>query len=72
MKQGAGRLIRTEADQGLLVVCDPRLVTMPYGRRLRSAIPPMAVVETRDQAMQWLQALAAKRGASPPSSSGGV
>ena len=34
LKQGAGRLIRSETDRGLLVVCDPRMATMSYGRRL--------------------------------------
>ena len=34
LKQGAGRLIRSETDRGLLVVCDPRMATMGYGRRL--------------------------------------
>ncbi|MBN9411557.1 MAG: ATP-dependent DNA helicase [Burkholderiales bacterium] len=41
LKQGAGRLIRRETDAGILVVCDPRLVTMSYGRRLIAALPPM-------------------------------
>jgi ATP-dependent DNA helicase DinG len=41
LKQGAGRLIRRESDQGLLVVCDTRLVQMGYGRRLLAALPPM-------------------------------
>jgi len=41
LKQGAGRLIRRETDQGLLVVCDTRLVQMGYGRRLLAALPPM-------------------------------
>jgi ATP-dependent DNA helicase DinG len=41
LKQGAGRLIRRETDRGLLVVCDTRLVSMGYGRRLLAALPPM-------------------------------
>ena len=41
LKQGAGRLIRRETDQGVLVVCDSRLVSMGYGRRLMKALPPM-------------------------------
>ncbi|MDB5741703.1 MAG: helicase c2 [Polaromonas sp.] len=41
LKQGAGRLIRRETDQGVLVVCDNRLVSMGYGRRLLKALPPM-------------------------------
>ena len=41
LKQGAGRLIRSESDRGLLVVCDPRMRQMNYGARLRAALPPM-------------------------------
>jgi ATP-dependent DNA helicase DinG len=41
LKQGAGRLIRTETDQGILVVCDSRLSSMSYGRRLVKGLPPM-------------------------------
>ena len=41
LKQGAGRLIRRESDRGILLVCDTRLVTMGYGRRLLAALPPM-------------------------------
>lgn len=41
LKQGAGRLIRSETDQGVLVVCDTRLATMSYGRRLVRGLPQM-------------------------------
>jgi ATP-dependent DNA helicase DinG len=41
LKQGAGRLIRRETDHGVLVVCDTRLVSMGYGKRLLRALPPM-------------------------------
>ncbi len=41
MKQGAGRLIRDESDRGVLMVCDPRLVNKPYGRRVWQSLPPM-------------------------------
>jgi ATP-dependent DNA helicase DinG len=40
LKQGAGRLIRDEADRGTLMICDPRLVEKPYGRRIWRALPP--------------------------------
>ena len=60
LKQGAGRLIRTETDRGLLVVCDPRMRTMPYGRRLRAALPPMGVLDDEAQALAWLAELAAR------------
>ena len=40
LKQGAGRLIRDETDRGALVICDPRLVDKPYGKRIWRALPP--------------------------------
>ena len=43
LKQGAGRLIRDEADRGVLMLCDPRLVSKPYGRRILQSLPPMAL-----------------------------
>ncbi len=49
LKQGAGRLIRDENDQGVLVICDPRLLTKPYGRKIWRSLPPMR--RTRDPAV---------------------
>lgn len=48
LKQGAGRLIRTESDWGVLMVGDVRLVDRPYGKRLWRGLPPFA--RTRDLA----------------------
>jgi ATP-dependent DNA helicase DinG len=44
LKQGAGRLIRSETDRGILVVCDTRLSTMSYGRRLVRGLPAMRLL----------------------------
>lgn len=41
LKQGAGRLIRDESDRGVLMICDPRLISKPYGRRIWQSMPPM-------------------------------
>jgi len=41
VKQGAGRLIRDESDTGVLMICDPRLLSKPYGRRVWQSLPPM-------------------------------
>ena len=57
LKQGAGRLIRSETDRGLLVVCDPRMAVMSYGRRLRDALPPMTSVASEADALAWLAEL---------------
>ena len=58
LKQGAGRLIRSESDRGLLVVCDPRMASMGYGRRLFAALPPMTRVDSESEAIEWLGSLA--------------
>jgi ATP-dependent DNA helicase DinG len=44
LKQGAGRLIRDETDRGVLMLCDPRLYSRPYGRTVRASLPPMKPV----------------------------
>ena len=41
LKQGAGRLIRDETDRGVLMICDPRLISKGYGRRIWQSLPPM-------------------------------
>jgi ATP-dependent DNA helicase DinG len=48
LKQGAGRLIRDETDRGVLMICDPRLISKPYGRRIWQSLPPFT--RTRDAA----------------------
>ena len=40
LKQGAGRLIRDENDRGVLMICDSRLISKPYGRRIWQSLPP--------------------------------
>jgi ATP-dependent DNA helicase DinG len=55
LKQGAGRLIRRETDRGALVICDNRLVSTAYGRRLLATLPPMRRIE---QLPELIQALA--------------
>jgi ATP-dependent DNA helicase DinG len=59
LKQGAGRLIRSETDLGLLVITDPRLRQMPYGRKLRAALPAMGTLDTEADALAWLDTIAA-------------
>jgi ATP-dependent DNA helicase DinG len=40
LAQGAGRLLRTTDDKGMVAVLDPRLVTARYGGFLRASLPP--------------------------------
>ena len=58
LKQGAGRLIRTVTDTGLLVICDSRLHTARYGARLLDALPPMRRLSDGAQALEFLRQLA--------------
>lgn len=57
LKQGAGRLIRRETDQGILVVCDGRLASMSYGKRLMKALPPMRWLASEQELMARLEQL---------------
>ncbi len=39
LKQGFGRLIRTQRDTGMVVILDPRVRTKPYGRMFLASLP---------------------------------
>jgi ATP-dependent DNA helicase DinG len=41
LKQGAGRLIRDETDRGVFMLCDPRVYSKSYGKRVLQSLPPM-------------------------------
>ncbi len=57
LAQGAGRLIRTTSDRGVVAVLDPRLVTARYGGFLRASLPPMWSTTDRGVVLQALQRL---------------
>ena len=42
LKQGMGRLIRDSGDRGVLMLCDPRLISKGYGKIFLASLPPMA------------------------------
>jgi ATP-dependent DNA helicase DinG len=44
LKQGFGRLIRSQSDHGAVLVLDPRLVRKSYGRYLLESLPPAPLV----------------------------
>jgi ATP-dependent DNA helicase DinG len=71
LKQGAGRLIRSEDDYGAVVICDPRLLGRSYGRVFFQALPPMTVTQDEDDIRRFLRRHAprsagAARGATAP------
>ncbi len=53
LKQGAGRLIRDETDRGVLMICDPRLISKPYGRRIWQSLPPMKRTRVEAEAVTF-------------------
>jgi ATP-dependent DNA helicase DinG len=55
LKQGAGRLIRTETDWGVLMVGDTRLVDKPYGKQLWRGLPPFARTRDVEEAVAFYQ-----------------
>lgn len=57
LKQGAGRLIRSETDRGVLMICDTRLIDKPYGRRIWQSLPPMKRTRVENEVIQFLEAL---------------
>jgi len=61
LKQGAGRLIRDESDRGLLMICDPRLISKPYGRRIWQSLPPFRRTRRLDEAVGFFDTLASER-----------
>lgn len=54
LKQGAGRLIRSEQDRGVLMVGDTRLVEKPYGRLLWRGLPPFARTREAGPAIDFM------------------
>jgi ATP-dependent DNA helicase DinG len=47
LRQGFGRLIRTQRDQGMVVILDPRVHTKPYGRVFLDSLPDCEVIRER-------------------------
>lgn len=45
LKQGVGRLIRTQEDTGMVAILDPRLTRKFYGRRVIQSLPPMRITQ---------------------------
>lgn len=57
LAQGAGRLIRTTEDRGVVAVLDSRLATARYGGFLRASLPPMWSTTDKDVVLQALRRL---------------
>ena len=58
LKQGAGRLVRSENDAGVLLIGDVRLVEKGYGKRLWQGLPDFYRSRNPEDALQFLRYLA--------------
>ncbi len=61
LKQGAGRLIRDEGDRGVLMICDPRLISKPYGKRIWQSLPPFKRTRDTAEVVEFFKNLPAKQ-----------
>ncbi len=70
LAQGAGRLIRTESDRGVVVLTDRRVLQRSYGPMLLAAMPPMRWLASEPELLAELDALAGARQVTRPSTTG--
>lgn len=54
LKQGSGRLIRGETDHGLLILCDPRFRSKPYGRILLKSLPEIPQIGSQNEVIGFM------------------
>lgn len=57
LKQGVGRLLRGQADQGGVMLCDPRIQSKPYGRAVLESLPPIPQTHELEAFCQFLKSL---------------
>ena len=57
LKQGAGRLIRDELDKGVLMICDQRIVSKPYGKKFWRSLPDFKRTREQDDVIDFLKHL---------------
>ena len=57
LRQGFGRLVRSETDRGLFVLGDTRVKTRAYGRRVRASLPDMDWLDSADEAVRAVGSL---------------
>jgi ATP-dependent DNA helicase DinG len=55
LRQGVGRLIRSQSDVGVAVILDRRIADKPYGRRFIKSLPPMLTTRNLDNIARFLE-----------------
>ncbi|MFC1664868.1 ATP-dependent DNA helicase [Pseudomonadota bacterium] len=57
LNQGVGRLIRDNDDWGVMMICDPRLLTKGYGKVFINSLPPMKRTQKLNEVTAFLQSI---------------
>lgn len=57
LRQGFGRLIRTKSDYGIVVLCDPRVLTKDYGRRIQESLPSAPILRDLEEALEFVETM---------------
>ena len=57
LRQGAGRLIRSAQDKGVLMICDSRLRRTHYGKKFLNSLPPMRRTANKEKVCGFLASL---------------
>jgi ATP-dependent DNA helicase DinG len=70
LAQGAGRLIRSSTDNGVVAVLDSRLATANYRNDLLAGLPPMRRTVNHDEVVAFLEDIARRADEAPGESSG--
>ena len=65
LKQGVGRLIRDYSDRGVMMLCDPRLISKPYGKVFLNSLPPMLRTRKLELVQRFFAAELKARSAEP-------
>ena len=60
LKQGVGRLIRDEADRGVLVIADPRLTGRAYGKTIFASLPEVSRTRELEKVLVFIEELSLK------------
>ncbi len=58
LRQGAGRLIRSQQDKGVLMICDARLRTTHYGKKFLNSLPRMRRTSNQEKVCGFLKSIA--------------
>ncbi len=59
LRQGAGRLIRSQQDKGVLMICDARLRTTHYGKKFLNSLPRMRRTSDQHKVCGFLESISA-------------